>query len=99
MKTKWAKGAMKSIKSFRLKPYVRKVFPGDTGGQTSFPGLENKAFFDLGLQVKPGQYKKALSHLKKYRTAYEIAGSTGGGFAGASIAHRRYKRKMGRRRK
>ena len=89
---KYAEGAMKAFKSIKIKPYIKKVFPGESP-QMSFPGMEKGVGFDFSLKIPRSTFVKARKHVRKHKFKYEVAASGGAGFIGAGVAHRRYDRK------
>ena len=77
----------------KIKPYVKKIFPGKNP-QMSFPGVDpNKFYFDINATVPAGTAKKVYKHVKKYKTPYEVVASGTAGFAGAKLAQRKKQRR------
>ena len=95
MISKFAKGAMRTIKKITVKPYIKPVY---NKGQIPFKGFENnKIGYDFSITVPTGLYNKAVSHLKRNRLGYELGATSVAGYVGSAYANRQHRKRNRRR--
>ena len=102
MKTKVARGAIKSWRKIRVKPYFRKVYEGQQSTDklhSGFGGTSGGAYFNLGVEVPRGSIQHAKKHIAQNAFAYALGGGAVATGAVALNQKKKPKKRKTRKRK